>query len=294
MQLPRLIDYHMHTAVTIDGKMEEVQACERAVSLGILEIAFTNHVMLKQPDYRMSPQDFVSHWQHIQICQQRYPQLKIRLGIEMDYYPGWEREIAAVLQSYQESIGRPFDLVLGAIHELNGVFFSNQHHAPRLYQDRDLVAIYRDYFAVSVEAVRSRLFDVIAHPDLIKKHTHELTPPVPFEQYRLAVEPFVEALLEAEVGMDVNTKGLKLKVGEPYPSVELLGLYLSRARARGLEPILTLGSDAHIAEDVGGCLAEAARILLDLGQGTVTSFERRRRSPFEIALPEPQGRERIS
>ena len=34
--------------------MKETDACERALSLGIHEIAFTNHIMLNQPDYLMS------------------------------------------------------------------------------------------------------------------------------------------------------------------------------------------------------------------------------------------------
>ncbi len=50
-----LIDYHMHSAVTVDGRMSEAQACERAVLLGIREIAFTNHVMLTEPKYAVSP-----------------------------------------------------------------------------------------------------------------------------------------------------------------------------------------------------------------------------------------------
>lgn len=280
--LPRVIDYHMHTAVTVDGRMDEVQACEQALLLGIREIAFTNHVMLKQPDFLMTPESFVAHWQQVQACQQRYPQLEIRLGIEIDYYPGWEAKIADTLGAYQDLIGRPFDLIIGAIHELNGIFFSNQKHAPRLYQDADLLSLYRDYFAVSSAAASCGLFDILAHPDLIKRYNHELTPPLAFELYRPLVEPFIDSLLEAGVGIDFNMKGLKLKVAEPFPSVDLLDVYLSRARARGLEPVLTLGSDAHAAQDVGAGLVEGARLLLAHGQGNLTSFEQRRRTAFAI------------
>ena len=123
---PRLIDYHMHTAVTIDAKMNEQEACARAVALGIQEIAFTNHVMLKQPDYIMSPEAFTAHWEQIQGCQRQFPQLKIRLGIEMDYLSGRGKEIASFLQDYEKMIGRPFDIVLGSIHDMKGNFFSKE------------------------------------------------------------------------------------------------------------------------------------------------------------------------
>jgi len=279
---PGLIDYHLHTAVTIDGKMNEVEACERVVFLGIQEIAFTNHVMLNQPEYTVPQEAFVAHWEQIQECQKRYPQLVIRLGIEMDYYTGREQEIAALLRSYEELIGRPFDLILGAIHELHGVFFSNKHLAPKLYPDCDLVSLYQDYFTLAGEATRSHLFDVMAHPDLIKKYTNDLTPPMDFDQYCTAVELFVDALLECGVGLEVNTKGLEIKVKEAYPSDAFLALYLSKASASGVEPIITLGSDAHKVEDVGIHIVEGAAILRRLGVSKITRFEKRLKSAFEL------------
>jgi histidinol-phosphatase (PHP family) len=279
---PRLIDYHMHTGVTVDSVMKETEACERALSLGIHEIAFTNHIMLNQPNHRMSSQACLVHWERIQVCQKQHPDLSIRLGVEMDYYPGREQDIAATLHEYEQLLGRPFDLVLGSIHELNGVFFSNKHQAPALYKDRNLVSLYSEYFQVAAQAVRSRLFDIMAHPDLIKKFTYELTPRVAFADYRAAVEPYIDALLETGVGMELNTKGLRIKLHEAYPSNEMLELYLSKARASGVDPILTLGSDAHHAEQVGGCLLEGAETLRRLGVGEIARFNGHMRSTWAL------------
>jgi histidinol-phosphatase (PHP family) len=279
---PRLIDYHMHTGVTIDSAMKETDACERALSLGIHEIAFTNHIMLNQPDHIMSSQACLVHWERIQACQKRYPDLSIRLGVEMDYYPGREQDIAATLHEYAQLLGRPLDLVLGSIHELNGVFFSNKQHAPELYKDRDPASVYHEYFALATQAVRSRLFDIMAHPDLIKKYTYGLTRPVAFSDYKAAVEPYIDALLECGVGMELNTKGLKLKIKEAYPSNEMLELYLSKARALEVDPILTMGSDAHHVDDIGGFLPEAAAILRGLGVEELTCFNHHIKSTWKL------------
>jgi histidinol-phosphatase (PHP family) len=282
VQPPRLVDYHMHTAVTTDGNMNEREACERAVLLGIREIAFTNHLMLKQPKYFMSRQACLTHWERIQECQEQFPVLSIRLGVEMDYYPDREQDIAATLHDYEQLLERPFDLVLGSVHELNGIFFSNKLQAPKLYADRDPISLYGEYFAVATQAVRSGLFDVMAHPDLIKKYTYELSPPAPFSGYRHAVELYVDALVETGVGMELNTKGLKLKVDEAYPSNELLELYLSKARAAGVDPILTLGSDAHHMDEVGDHLLEGAAIFRSLGVKTISTFKGHVRSPWGL------------
>jgi histidinol-phosphatase (PHP family) len=282
MQPLKLIDYHLHTAGTIDCNMTEAQVCARALQMGIHEIAFTNHIMLNQPDYIISKEAFKAHWDQIQVCKEQFPQLTIRLGIEMDYYSGRKNEIAETLQRYEELIDRPFDIVLGSIHEMNGQFFSNQKCAPIFFKDHDLVSLYCDYFTLSAEAVQAHLFDVIAHPDLIKKYSNDLTPPVPFEEYRSAVEPFLDALLFSGVGLEVNTKGMTIKVGEMYPSNEFLELYLLKSRALNKEPILTMGSDAHGVEGIGRNVAEAAATLKKMGVRSVVSFERRRHSPFQI------------
>lgn len=281
---PSGIDYHLHTAVTIDAKMSEKEACERAISLGVGEIAFTNHSMLTEPDYTISVSDMVEHWKHIQDCQQRYSELTIRLGLELDYYPDREDEIAAVIRRYEEAIGRPFDIILGAVHHMNGVFFSDQSQAPEMYEGADTVRLYRDYFRLASRAVQSGLFDVMAHPDLVKKYTDWLSPRVPFQLYREAAVSFVEALLTSGVGMELNTKGLTLAVGEIYPSDDLLGLYVRQAKARGIEPIITVGSDAHKVADVAAGMSDAAATLRRAGHTTVTLFDYRKRIPCVLGV----------
>jgi histidinol-phosphatase (PHP family) len=282
MAAPRLIDYHLHTAVTIDGNMNEFEACERALAMGIHEIAFTNHVMLNQPNYLISSASFQKHWENIQRCKERYPRLQIRLGIEMDYYPDRETEIGATIEFYERLIGHSFDIVLGSVHEIRGGFFSNKHLAPGFFKDRDLISLYCEYFSLVTMAVKSRLYDVIAHPDLIKKYTDDLTPPVPFESYKSSVESFITMLIKCNVGIEVNTKGLKLKVKEPYPSMEFLKLYISKARSAGTDPIITLGSDAHRVDDIGFGISEMIESLHKMRVNKIASFESRKKSPITI------------
>ncbi|MGE5224731.1 MAG: histidinol-phosphatase HisJ family protein [Omnitrophica WOR_2 bacterium] len=282
MKPDSLIDYHLHTAVTIDGTMSEEQACERAIRSGIREIAFTNHIMHTEPEYTVSKAAFREHWEQVQVCQERYPELAIRLGLEVDYYEGRETEIAATIDQYEAAIGRPIDLILGSVHHLNGVFFSNKTDAPALYKNKDIGLLYHDYFILATKAVQSHLFDVMAHPDLIKKHVGELSPRLPFYQYRDAVEPFIDALLTCGVGLEVNTKGYKLRVAEAYPSKEMLSLYLSKTKELGKEPVITLGSDAHDVGGVGRFISEGASMLIELGQDSVMSFKGHKPAVFKI------------
>jgi histidinol-phosphatase (PHP family) len=282
MVLPKRMDYHLHTAVTIDGNMHEMEACERALVLGIQEIAFTNHVMLNQPDHLISPTAFTRHWESIQGYQEQYPGLRILLGIEMDYYPGREDEISDKIRFYEALIGRPFDLILGAIHDINGGFFSNRAVAVDFFKNRDLVATYREYYELAACAVRSQLFDIMAHPDLIKKYTHQLTPFVPLESYKDAIEVYIAELVACGVGIEINTKGMKLPVREAYPSNQFLELYLARVRDSGSDPLITIGSDAHKAMNIGYGFSEVYQLLQHYNVSNLVSFDKREKSPFSI------------
>ncbi len=282
MESPRRMDYHLHTAVTIDGNMSEVEACTRALEIDIQEIAFTNHVMLNQPDYLISTESFLKHWESIQVCKECYPQLQIRLGIEMDYYPNQEADIGAKIQYYEGLIGQPFDIILGSVHDIRGGFFSNKTKAVDFFKDRDIVSIYHQYFELAAQAAESHLFDVIAHPDLIKKYSYQLTPPLPFESYKSSAEAFITALIGCGVGIEVNSKGLKLPVKETYPSKEFLKLYLSKVNSLGADPIITVGSDAHRVGELGFGITEMIETLKELQVNTLVSFKRREKSPFAI------------
>jgi len=279
---PRLVDYHLHTTVTADWRMNESDACEQAIALGIGEIAFTNHIMLNQPGHIISPGIFINHWERIQECMLRFPALQIRLGIEMDYYPDREFDIAQTIQFYQGLIGRPLDIVLGSVHEIRGSFFSNKIHAVNFFKDCDIVAVYTAYFDLAAQAARSRLFDVIAHPDLIKKYTYELTPFVAFEIYKGPVDTFINALIDNGVGIEVNTKGLTRPIHEMYPSLEFLSHYLACARASGTEPVITVGSDAHKLDGIGKGIAQVFSVLKELQVSHLSGFKQRRKYSIEI------------
>ncbi len=44
------INYHMHSQYSIDGEMSIEEACEKAIELGLKEIAFTDHLDIDWPD----------------------------------------------------------------------------------------------------------------------------------------------------------------------------------------------------------------------------------------------------
>ena len=116
-------------------------------------------------------------------------------------------------------------------------------------------------------AASSGLYDVLAHPDLVK--VWGAGRPRPERDPRHYWEPAVEAIAAAGIAVEVSTAGLRKPVGEIYPEPGLL----ARFRRAGVPA--TLSSDAHAPEDVARDYPTAVAALRGAGYETITRFARR-------------------
>ena len=72
------------------------------------------------------------------------------------------------------------------------------------------------YFEALEAAIRTGLFDILAHPDLVKVWGDRR--PAPSRDPRFYYEPAVEAIAETGIAVEVSTAGLRKPVGELYPA----------------------------------------------------------------------------
>jgi len=282
MSVRGLVDYHLHTSTSTDAHATVEEYCVRASELGLKEIAITNHMNLRTADYHLTPTTMVEVWEDIERCRSKCPDLTVRLGMEVDYFDDLEDTIADALPAYSDALGRDLDFVMGSVHVVRGVRFASTKHARELYVGADPLPIYREYFELMIRAVSTGMFDVMAHPDLIKRFTGLHSPPVPFDAYRQVAASLIEALVEFDVGIEINVKGLEHPVGEVYPSADLLVGYIAAVRAAGREPVLVLGTDAHRPEKLGMNLRVGADLLKRAGVSVLTTFNQGMRIPFPL------------
>ena len=125
------------------------------------------------------------------------------------------------------------------------------------------------YFEALGEAAASGLFDVLAHPDLVKVWGRARPdPPRPRREYYEIAMPAIAA---ADVAIEVSTAGLRKPVGEIYPARELLEMW-----SRPGKPV-ALSSDAHEPESIGHRYDAAVALLREVGVERICVFERRER-----------------
>lgn len=282
-----LTDYHMH--LQPDGAEARAAAAaewggdgghlstgwirryvERARARAVAEIAMTEHVYRFAEAREWNPDPW---WRAeatedadaycAAVLAAREAGLPVLLGVEMDWLPGREAEIAAFLAA------RPFDLVLGSVHWLGDMTVDDPAAAD--WGGRPAEEVWSAYLDELVAAARSGLFDVLAHPDLPKVFGHRLPP-------RLAgrIDDVVAAIAETGVAIECSSAGLRKPVGELYPEPGLL----ARFRAAGVPA--TLASDAHRPEDVARDYPTAVAALRGAGYETITRF--RAREPEQVSI----------
>jgi histidinol-phosphatase (PHP family) len=187
----------------------------------------------------------------------------LRLGIEADFVPGREDRLGSLLEA------REWDYVIGSVHFLaeSAVDMDGEWDVWRRGDSPERV--WRRYFETLAEAARSGLFDIMAHPDLVKIHGGGR--PRPEGDLRRYYEPAVEAFADAGVAVEVSTAGLRKPANELYPARALLEMVVDAGCP------IALSSDAHVPDQLGFRYEEAVRELEDAGVRELSVFEGRRR-----------------
>lgn len=266
-----LTDYHLHLrADDLDATAAEhftpanVERYRAVASeRGIAELGVSEHVyrftqvldVWQHPFWRMNARDDLDEY-----CGFVREQTDLRLGIEADFVPGGEDRMANLLQA------RDFDYVVGSVHFMRDGAVDMDDYS--VWQSgRSVEEIWRRYFQMIGEAARSGLFDVLAHPDLVKFWGAER--PRPEGDLRRYYEPAIEAIAESGIAVELSTAGLRKRVGEMYPAPAFLEMCV-QAGAQ-----VALSSDAHRPEDVGADYQQALELLDLLGVQELCVFDRR-------------------
>jgi histidinol-phosphatase (PHP family) len=277
-----LTDYHLHLrpddAGTSFDRYFTAENVDRylaaAAEAGIEELGVSEHV------YRF--RQALDLWRHPLWVENAVDDIDaycefvrgtpLKLGVECDHVPGAEGRTAALLGA------REFDYVVGSVHFIGEGDAAIDHDGFDVWGgDGDADEIWRRYFEAVAECARSGLFDVLAHPDLVKVWGRAR--PQPERDPRGFYEPAVEAIAETGIAVEISTAGLRKPAGEIYPARGFAQMCLEAGAS------FALSSDAHLPEQVGFEYGRAVEFLESLGVEEICVFEQRQRRLVPLASP---------
>jgi histidinol-phosphatase (PHP family) len=236
-------------------------ATERGVEvLGVAEHVYRFVQSLEvwdHPFWRQNAVDDIDSY-----CEFVRSETDLALGIEADFVAGREDRTANLLEA------RDWDYVLGSVHFIRGGAVDMEGDWD-VWRSTDPEIVWRRYFEHLGEAARSGLFDILAHPDLVK--VWGAGRPSPGGDLRRFYDLAMDGIAESEVAIEVSTAGLRKPAGEIYPARPFLEMCLEAGRP------LALSSDAHEPNQLAYRYDEAVDMLQEMGVTEIAVFERRER-----------------
>ncbi len=259
-----LPDYHIHTSYSPDSKMDPEEAIRAAIASGVTELCFTEHMDLghHMKMYDQTP-DFEGMEESISMLRKKYPEINIRKGIEVGYIPDTAEQTAAVLS------GQNFDYVLLSTHCVDGLDCG----LPESKRGQDKLTAYKRYLeTVYMSVTDDRLteyYDCVSHIGYIAKGLHYEDNVFLYQMFPELFDKILREIIKRGKGIEVNTSGID-RGGHvlPHPSV------IRRYRELGGR-MITIGSDAHKAQNVGAYIKDAVAVIAEAGFDEITLFTNR-------------------
>lgn len=231
-----LFDNHSHTEVSSDSDMRLLDAISAARKIG-LGLVLTEHFdydyidsrHYKDMDFRFDPKEY---WQQYGP----YRDDTVQLGVEIGLSDTAREANEAFLQE------APFDLVIGSIHMIDLLDL----YYPDFYQAKSKEESYTEYLQVMADMLRDNTYiDVLGHIDYICRYTPYDDQNIVYEEMPEAVDEVLRAVLDTGKVMELNTR----RLGDRAAVAALMPIYRRYQELGGR--YITLGSDAHAAENIG-------------------------------------------
>ena len=255
-----LCDAHLHSDFSYDGRSTLDEICQSAIERGLSEICVTDHydanLAGKEPDFDADAAEAA-----IKAAAECYAgRLTVTYGLELgeaNELPDCTRAILAA---------HDFDFVIGSLHNVPG--------QPDYYVvpfDRMTDGEYKKtmdvYFDVTLEMLEFGGFHALGHLGYPWRLSEGKGHPADPERHRAAIDEIFRFLIKNGVALEVNTSGLRREINTVHPLPAMIARYFEMGGR-----LLTVGSDAHSAKDVGAGIAGTHRLLRDIGFTEYTVF----------------------
>jgi len=256
-------DYHMHSSYS-DGRSVPEDYIQPAIEAGLSEIGFSEHLTLFKDleDWNMNPVNISPYINHLETLQNTIKSIKIKIGFEVDFFAGKEREIYTFLHPL------PLDYIIGSVHYLGE---KTVDFGPEFYEGKSIDKLFESYFDSVITAVASGLFDIIAHCDLIRIYGYK-----PSSDLEPLYRKLAKTMQKHDVAFEVNTNGRNRPLADFYPDRRFLHIF------REENVPVCVNSDAHMPSRVGQYFEEAYELLRYIGFTEMAVFDKRvrRMVPF--------------
>lgn len=260
-----LTNYHSHSHFC-DGKGSLEEQVQGAIAQGLRAFGFSSHCPVPFDNkWSMKAENLSAYLAETQRLKEKYQhQIELYTGLEIDFLPhfpasaSWEGlldyGVGSVHYCGLNHLGHPWEIDGSSVEFLACL--------DALYAG-DIQVVVKQYYALIREMVATTKPDIVGHLDKIKIHNEAR---LMFEEsdgwYVAEVEKTLQAIADAGVTVELNTRGIYKKGVELYPSPWIV------ERMNALKIPIYINSDSHRPEEITACYDYAHECAREAGYHT--------------------------
>lgn len=277
-----LIDCHSHSTNSPDGHSSPEEMLKIAMEKGFSAYALTDHCEVNRwfsiEHYGVEPNEYDTYdfGADFEKSMKQNTGLKEKYDGKINFLCGIELGQAPLDFGLSEAIvsDRRLDLVIGSIHQVSG----KDDFAFVDYANNDVDKLLTAYYDDMYSLCKWNKFDILGHITYPLRYIEgDNGIKVDMSKYEEIIRLCFKTLIENGKGIEINTSGLRQAYGQAFPNLYWVKMF----REMGGE-ILSLGSDAHRAEDLGKGIKEGAEIALEAGFTHLCYFKERKPNFIKI------------
>lgn len=256
-------DLHIHPDYSIDARSSIEQYCNKARQIGLRIIGFATHYDINPARDDIDPfmivddekvrADDYALGRYIDDCleaRNMFPDLKILIGLEVDYFIGVEAEVMRLKSEF------PFDYMIGSVHCLDGVAISDKNEAGNFYNSHSLDKMADMYFELLYNVANCGLFDIIGHADYYLRHGLYYYGQDILNIHTNRLEKIVKTATRTNTGFEINTSYLRHGGDDFFPRLDFINTAIKHGAI-----INSIGSDAHNTDHLGAYINKAMELI---------------------------------
>ncbi len=160
-----------------------------------------------------------------------------------------------------------YDFVIASVHICGG----KDPYYPEYFEDKEEEEALREYLEETFRNIKVfGNFDCLGHLDYIIRYCKKMDRQYEYAKYQDIMDKILSYLIDREKALELNTAGIRKGMTEMNPRREVLKRY----RGLGGE-LVTVGSDAHRAQDVASAFDKAQEFLEECGFDYYTVYNGR-------------------
>ncbi len=266
----RLIDMHVHSDNSLDGKHSPMYICECAVKNNLGAIAVTDHCEVdKFFSEKYNNMVFHSFFECSKARSAFEGELLVLIGLEIGQ-PMSNKALADKIVKHHN-----YDFILGSIHTPDGFDCDIKNIE---YDKIDVYKFLEDYFLQLTEIAKWDGCDALAHITCPMRRIQGKYK-IDFDYSKIAsvTDELLKTIISYDKALEINTSGLRQNMKRTMPDAGIIKRY----RELGGK-LITIGSDAHDANDCGQGISEGIEIAKDCGFDKITFYVNRETLELKI------------